>query len=929
MLSVATTAACGTDTESITSCAGDKCDELSSGWVIDLRKTGTYGSHSEYFWGLSLQELGLGALADAIDGSGLEVVASEAFAPYKAKANFKIVWDQLQSVTPGWPTAVFADIDTARANLEKLNNALRDNTDNIQTKFAGMGTKYEEGMEYRLIVIDKQNQVLAVPGGLNIIPMLQNTAPNEQKHIKAALDDGDVISYVHPEDDGMAGLMERRASHVAMHYEEGDTVHHIDNPNGYGPPYNHSPDRHMPFHAFRYQPQGMSPAVAAQHRTAARNWAFITNDLSPFADFFDLRLKKFTDLVSFSHPALNNEETPELYCSGLAYANLNLGISKPLNQAGLGDDYQTFTDGAYYFSDTDQEYGSDKLGSEAGLNPGTALVFEPYTSVDMLNVWISNTFRGVPPALRTQFLPEFLKSPDLHEQIGNSLADLNWSDGERDDRYSVDGWQGVANTFNVAAWATAYGMQVSGKSGSDFANADLELVVDSDGTKKKIKDVVDAKLIVQPSTTPLQVMDALYDSSVENRFVPPRIWIDEGQVSSNNITDAADTPRNMKYLGTVINCELLSPTDGSSQDACAGGGLGVKEYAEGGADTHTYSHYAVTDGGERTHRRINASAGPEFFGPGTVATIRMTGNVDDTRFALHVPEHWLALPDHASDSITEYDRYCNDQWQEGKSCAPSVGILLNPTSDGGSSVVHNKMMKFPLVGGPDAPCTIVDDATLDCQLVDLVSGAVEQGKVSRLVHSDNQAGYFTATMLDQGNITSESDCSIRAELDADNPGAASGCLDQPGSGHYDVFHIKVANQAADDFADDCFEGECFDTPDNAASPGWCEDRYGECMLGGSSLGWQQGVSCLGSVDVVAEDTYGETCDWAYDGNYEENAVPTCYPQGADGVVGRCVVKSLCDAKQQTEDTTGYGGFCPGANDVQCCVGLDIADGMNN
>ena len=112
------------------------------------------------------------------------------------------------------------------------------------------------------------------PGYVNIIPMLPDTDPADQTHIKEWLRDGDVLVYIHPEDTSPKDQMERRSSHVAMHYEytkqDGtEIVHHIDNPNSYGPRYNHPANRHMPFHVYRFQPKE-TRASTARRRASRR-----------------------------------------------------------------------------------------------------------------------------------------------------------------------------------------------------------------------------------------------------------------------------------------------------------------------------------------------------------------------------------------------------------------------------------------------------------------------------------------------------------------------------------------------------------------------------------------------------------------------------------------------------------------------------------
>src|SRR6185436_14903924 len=68
-------------------------------------------------------------------------------------------------------------------------------------------------------------------------------------------------------------------------------------------------------------------------------------------------------------------------------------------------------------------------------------------------------------------------------------------------------------------------------------------------------------------------------------------------------------------------------------------GEGSAEFAEGGADTSTYAHYAIANGGERTHRRFDASTGPALIGKGTRLTVRATSyEMGDVRFLLHTPD---------------------------------------------------------------------------------------------------------------------------------------------------------------------------------------------------------------------------------------------------------------------------------------------------
>jgi hypothetical protein len=821
-------------------CQG-KCDNSVGGktWVVDLSKTAGpdgYGNHSKYFWGVELGTdlAALGELAQQIDQMKLDALATAQFAAFGAqKATFKIVWDQLQGVRAGWPTLFFADAASAGQGITQINAA-------------GLGktSPDDPGVQYQVVVITAAGEYVAAPGNLKVIPMLKNTAPKDQKWIKQELNDGDVISYVHPEDGRMQDVMERRASHVAMHYEEGELVHHIDNPNGYGPQYNHAPSRHMPFHAFRFQPPSdrefgaagatftVTGAEAQKYAMAARNWGFMTNDLSPFADFFDLRLQKYADLDSFSGAALKGEEIPEVYCSGLAYTNLNLGLNRMQNQHGLGADFAAFQSGKWYFSDTGKEHAAAELEADSAIRPLEQLAFPPYTTLDMLNVWADQQFSNIPERLTDVFSPQVLdaaqvppeqraaplrkmftmaviEKPEFSQQIVGAFRQLEWSD-EGDSGNDMP----VATVENAAMWAKAWveTAKVEGMGDAAAAMAKDAFLGDPDnrlttsnGSKLqimaalKVEHGVISGAELDAAKTPMDVLELLANKWIKNRFVPPRIWIDEAERKGGN----------MAYVGTVTNCELLSPNDGSTADACSGGGAGSDHFAEGGADTHTYAHYATPDGQERTHRRIDASPGPETFGHGTIVTVQFTGNVEDTLFALHVPEHFdistynPTIPRDVVDpgsadttpvpqdqlSLLQYDRYCNAQHAQGLACAPRVGIALQPKKVmvQQSGHVLTAELKFALMD----VCEIVDDATLKCDLVDLDNPTqIYRGNVSRAAR-----GFFTATMLDLGQHSAKSDCEVRDELDADNPGRASGCHADKGSGHYDLFHIAVWNRA--------------------------------------------------------------------------------------------------------------------------------------
>ena len=676
-------------------------------WAVDMKKVDEhYGRSSTYFLGMTAEEAGL------------------------PNPQLPPVWDQ-----------------TARREAD--------------------GSLHEEtGTEYA--VIDRDGNKIDPQGYVNIIPMLQDTEPAKQKHIRDIMNDGDVIVYVHPEQTGVRGAMERRASHVGMHYEytteDGrELVHHIDNPNSYGPVYNHRPDRQMPFHVYRFKPLAtdriggggaatpvespegidysaaqrdavlaivnggdvstqdarkafhkkldielgmradaagkivqyrtnngtidsldvlaaiprvgpaalrtlrdasgaeaggsagsvMTAAQAAAYGTNARNWAMMTNDISPFADFFDLRLQTLDDLPAFAQAAVNGQQINNLYCSGLAYANLNLAINFPLNEQGLGDLYSTFASGSWRFSDANGEITAQQLADSAGLTSLNRLVFEPYQPSDILNAWIETYWWAIPPEAKQQIFA----SPEFQQQIVQGFRKLEWSDSHSEEKQSSGEFE-PATVENVERWAAAYGQPAEATEGylashPEIAAKFAELGLNSEGM------------------TPMDVFQAVEDAVVVNEFVPPQIWMDHADRDNASLV----------YVGTVLNCEILTAVDGSGDDACAGSGGGVTEFSEAAADSSHYPDYVLNNGGHVAHRRFDV-VGPESWGPDSTVSVRIThGDVGDVRFILHLPAHWQNHP--AADlPYQEFRGWCSEQREMGGSCAAEVGILLEPNESG-------------------------------------------------------------------------------------------------------------------------------------------------------------------------------------------------------------------------------------------------------
>lgn len=714
---------------------------VSTDWAIDMAKvaehycSGGQACTTKYFLGMGVEETGL-PLPSQMD-------------PNMAPLDKTIIWDQ--------------------ANFRPLQGEAKRPT----------------------VILPNGSRVSNDKGHINIIPLLKDTDPRQQKQLREVMQDGDVLVYFHPEDKDTNKQMERRASHVAMHYDmkadkrwagkEGEApVHHIDNPNNYGPQYNHPPTRHMPFHVFRFQPQkpivargggelAVSPDQAKKYGAGARKWAMITNDLSPFADFFTLTLQKKEDLrTGFVEKAIVGQEIDKVYCSGLAYTNLNLAVNYPLNQNGLGAElWSKFLAKEYGFSDTNAKYkGSDPdLQADGSLAAADQLIFPPYLATDILNHWVDVYMAHLPLPARQGILSK----PELAQQIAAGFGQLSWGDALPPEKRQNADFE-PASPENIARWGKAYGL------GADKLDAYL-------AADPPLKARATQLGIVAPGKTPMQIVQEVEAKWVKNRFVPPRIWMDEANKDKSN----------MVYVGTVINCELLSPVAGSA-DPCNGGGKGSNEFMEAAADTSTadYAIMGVPNGGERTHRRFDASNGPELIDVGSQVTVRATHpNASDVLFLLHLPSQWAGTPNEAQDLRT-FTGTCNAAFAEGKTCSPNVGIPFKAPISGKLS--NEPMTVSILSDGPGGVCTRVNGTTMKCPIMEKRDGKwVEAGtkNVPRAGHGKNEErtpNKWGITMLDRG--TTAENVAVTATYCAE-------C--EKGGGHFNGWslHLKGKVRATD------------------------------------------------------------------------------------------------------------------------------------
>lgn len=204
----------------------------------------------------------------------------------------------------------------------------------------------------------------------------------------------------------------------------------------------------------------------------------------------------------------------------------------------------------------------------------------------------------------------------------------------------------------------------------------------------------------------------------------------------------------MVYVGSIINCEMLSAADGSNKDACAGGNSGTDEFSQGAADTSTYPHYAVKNG-RRAHAptlRLDAWPGEDWLRHHRDGARADGADITDVLFLLHTPDMYK---DQAADlrdlPMMEYDGKCTELGREGKSCAPKRGIGLDPKLLQATGTVEDKPFKFFLTG-VQGVCKVKNATTMTCPIAEQTATGwrlVGDKDVSR-----NGRGLITTTMVD-------------------------------------------------------------------------------------------------------------------------------------------------------------------------------------
>lgn len=608
--------------------------------------------------------------------------------------------------------------------------------------------------EAPIVNIIDGGQMIDPPGYLNIIAQL-NADRTEQMEINQHLRNGDILVYFHPED---SDTTQFRMHHAAMFYDTGEGplaisldgepfIHHIDNPVSYGPAFN-SGVTTPPFHVFRFNPNGaagvggrndagryvfpctdeirdaggpaecqagedtftLSDDMAAQYGYISRNWALITNAHAPFASFHNMSWNDAADRASLGHsildevdryarPALERGETPEVYCAGLVYTNLNLALNRPLNQAALGPDlWNLFQANSYEFDDRYMTLGSGSNAARGALTAAELedthslprvgrLAFEPITATDIIDAWLEGYFGRLPREYRAQILG------GAADRIAQGFRSLVWAAGKIEEAESTV----VATPERIQQYAMAYGAGDADGHTISIQGGELVVVPGPDG---------------QPDLPQMKELELEY---IDNRYVPPPLYY-----------VLANQPDSLiSYVGTVIHVDLLSPIGDNEGHTGSGG---VAEFAEGGPDTSLYEHFFVPNGGRHVQRLFDVASGPSLVGHGSSFSTRVSAaDIRDIRVVLHPSGSFAPL-----DSLYACDR---DAGCLGD--VPGINVPLDASQNDGSLVWDDVNVNFDFF----APTS---DGGLGCVMVGDVAGTWEDviftyGEVDAVLDMANTA----------------------------------------------------------------------------------------------------------------------------------------------------------------------------------------------
>ena len=604
------------------------------------------------------------------------------------------------------------------------------------------------------------------PGYLNIIAQL-NAERHDQTEIRQYLENGDILVYFHPEDQDTTQF---RMHHAAMFYDTGEGplaislggvpfVHHIDNPMSYGPAFNSGPSA-PPFHVFRFSPNGApgvgprdeagrfrfdctdeirgpgGPAecrageatftitddMAYNYAYIARNWAMLTNGNVPFSSFHNMTWNDPGQRASFgttvaaevdrwAAPILGAGQSPELYCAGLVFANLNLAMNRPLNEDGLGPElWSLFSTSSYSFDDRYLSIGSSPsaardaltaadLEDRSGLPRMGRLAFEPIAASEIIDAWLEGYFGRLPRQARAQILA------GAAERIAGGFRSLVWAATK--DEEGREAAPVVATPERIRQYAMAYA------AGDD----DLYTIAVEDG-ELVVREGPDGR----PDLPAMKELELRY---VDNRYVPPPLY--------HVLANRADSL--LTYVGSVIHVDLLSPIGDNDGNTGAGG---VAEFFEGGPDTSLYEHFFVPNGGRHAQRVFDVTSGPGAVGNGSKVAVRLSAaDVRDVRVVLHPAGSFAPL-----DSL-----YACDRNADCIGDAQGIPLPLDPALAGGATVWHDVDVSFELfapVADGGLGC-VLEGETAVCPAYDW-----ETGQTSGTLRIDGAYGQWTVTTIDLG-----------------------------------------------------------------------------------------------------------------------------------------------------------------------------------
>lgn len=628
-------------------------------------------------------------------------------------------------------------------------------------------------------IIDEQGNRLDPPGYLNIVA-LRRAERAQQAELRSTLRNGDLLVYFHPEDDDTT---QYTIHHAAMYYDTGsgplaislgDTpfVHHVDNPTSYGPAFNAGASS-TPFHVFRFSPNGapnsarrdpqgryqfactdairdaagpeecqngaatftITDEAAEQYAYVARNWALIDSDHVPFADFHTLnwhdagqlaRASRSLDqeIDRFATPILAGDEsqTPAVYCAGLVFTNLTLGMNRPLSQRGLGPLYEAFAARTYGYDDGYMRYGEgqelpalrpEQLTDGMNLPRLGTYPVQPIMASDIIDSWLDGYYggnawresggtRGLPPQARAQVLA------GAKQQLAGGFRSLRWDQAVKSG--AVAQQNPVASEANVLLYADAY------------CGGCLNL---PDAFFQQFSEQNRARVI--EASRDLAKMKQLEADVVTNRYVPPPLYHVSAQREDSLLT----------YVATVIHEDLLQCIDPAG---CGASGAGAATFMQGGPDSSLYPHYAVPNGGRHTQRLFAVDSGPQKVGYGSWVSTRISAaDIRDVQVLLHPAGSFPAFG--GADAL-----YSCDRTPECLGGAPGIPLPISAALNGGQTAWTDKSVRFDLFRSVEQGglgCVVEEDGRRTCP----------SSREGERIDVTSAYGQWTLTMIDLGAAT--------------------------------------------------------------------------------------------------------------------------------------------------------------------------------